>query len=144
MAKGANKKSIGGKPTLYKAGRDELVNFYTEMLRIRRFEEKAGQMYGMGLIGGFCHLYIGQEAVVIGVASAIEDKDTVITGYRDHGHMLAAGIDPKAVMAELMGRQSGVSAGKGGSMHMFSPPLTRATAWSTAALTARISMPSTS
>ena len=121
MAKGANKKSNGGKLTLYKAGRDELVKFYREMLLIRRFEEKAGQMYGMGLIGGFCHLYIGQEAVVIGVASAIEDKDTVITGYRDHGHMLAAGMDPKAVMAELMGRQGGVSAGKGGSMHMFSP-----------------------
>ncbi len=121
MAKGASKKSNGGKLTLYKAGRDELVKFYREMLLIRRFEEKAGQMYGMGLIGGFCHLYIGQEAVVIGVASAIEDKDTVITGYRDHGHMLAAGMDPKAVMAELMGRQGGVSAGKGGSMHMFSP-----------------------
>lgn len=121
MAKGADKKSTGGKPKLYKAGRDELVNFYREMLRIRRFEEKAGQMYGMGLIGGFCHLYIGQEAVVIGVVSAIEDQDTVITGYRDHGHMLAAGMDPKAVMAELMGRQGGVSAGKGGSMHMFSP-----------------------
>ena len=121
MANGADKKSPGSKPALYKAGRDELVYFYTEMLRIRRFEEKAGQMYGMGLIGGFCHLYIGQEAVVIGVASAIEEKDTVITGYRDHGHMLAAGIDPKAVMAELMGRQGGVSAGKGGSMHMFSP-----------------------
>ena len=121
MAKGADTTPNEGEPALYKAGRDELFSFYTEMLRIRRFEEKAGQMYGMGLIGGFCHLYIGQEAVVIGVTSSLEDKDTVITGYRDHGHMLAAGMDPKAVMAELMGRQGGVSAGKGGSMHMFSP-----------------------
>lgn len=93
---------------------------YEEMLLIRRFEEKAGQLYGMGLIGGFCHLYIGQEAVVVGAQIAMEDGDQVITGYRDHGHMLATGMDPKGVMAELTGRASGYSKGKGGSMHMFS------------------------
>jgi len=94
---------------------------YREMLLIRRFEEKAGQMYGMGLIGGFCHLYIGQEAVVTGVTMASEKgKDAQITGYRDHGHMLVMGLDPKGVMAELTGRQGGLSKGKGGSMHMFS------------------------
>ena len=98
---------------------DEL-HAYQEMLRIRRFEEKAGQLYGMGLIGGFCHLYIGQEAVVIGMQMAIEEGDQVITGYRDHGHMLACGMDPKGVMAELTGRRGGYSKGKGGSMHMFS------------------------
>jgi pyruvate dehydrogenase E1 component alpha subunit len=90
------------------------------MLLIRRFEEKAGQMYGMGLIGGFCHLYIGQEAVVVGVRMASTPDDQVITGYRDHGHMLACGMDPKGVMAELTGRRGGYSKGKGGSMHMFS------------------------
>ena len=90
------------------------------MLLIRRFEERAGQMYGMGLIGGFCHLYIGQEAVVVGMQMAIKDGDQVITGYRDHGHMLACGMDPKGVMAELTGRRTGYSHGKGGSMHMFS------------------------
>jgi pyruvate dehydrogenase E1 component subunit alpha len=90
------------------------------MLLIRRFEEKAGQLYGMGLIGGFCHLYIGQEAIVIGMQMAIKGGDKVITGYRDHGHMLASGMDPKGVMAELTGRQHGYSKGKGGSMHMFS------------------------
>ncbi len=90
------------------------------MLLIRRFEEKAGQMYGMGLIGGFCHLYIGQEAVVTGVAMAKRDGDQMITGYRDHGHMLASGMDAKGVMAELTGRRGGYSKGKGGSMHMFS------------------------
>jgi pyruvate dehydrogenase E1 component alpha subunit len=90
------------------------------MLLIRRFEEKAGQMYGMGLIGGFCHLYIGQEAVVVGMQMAIKEGDQVITGYRDHGHMLATGMDPKGVLAELTGRQGGYSKGKGGSMHMFS------------------------
>src|SRR5215475_11035136 len=90
------------------------------MLLIRRFEEKAGQMYGMGLIGGFCHLYIGQEAVVVGMQMTIKEGDQVITGYRDHGHMLACGMDPKGVMAELTGRRSGYSKGKGGSMHMFS------------------------
>src|SRR5947209_14985130 len=90
------------------------------MLLIRRFEEKAGQMYGMGLIGGFCHLYIGQEAVVIGMQMTLKPGDAVITGYRDHGHMLACGMDPKGVMAELSGRRAGYSKGKGGSMHMFS------------------------
>jgi len=91
-----------------------------DMLLIRRFEEKAGQLYGMGLIGGFCHLYIGQEAVVVGMQMALKPGDAVITGYRDHGHMLACGMDPKGVMAELTGRQHGYSKGKGGSMHMFS------------------------
>jgi pyruvate dehydrogenase E1 component alpha subunit len=93
---------------------------YREMLLIRRFEEKAGQLYGMGLIGGFCHLYIGQEAVVVGMQMAVKEGDQVITGYRDHGHMLACGMDPKGVMAELTGRRGGYSRGKGGSMHMFS------------------------
>ncbi len=93
---------------------------YRRMLLIRRFEEKAGQLYGMGLIGGFCHLYIGQEAVVVGMQMAIKTGDAVITGYRDHGHMLACGMDPKGVMAELTGRRGGYSKGKGGSMHMFS------------------------
>jgi pyruvate dehydrogenase E1 component alpha subunit len=93
---------------------------YRDMLLIRRFEEKAGQMYGMGLIGGFCHLYIGQEAVVVGMQMTLKPGDKVITGYRDHGHMLAAGMDPKGVMAELTGRTHGYSKGKGGSMHMFS------------------------
>jgi pyruvate dehydrogenase E1 component alpha subunit len=90
------------------------------MLLIRRFEERAGQLYGMGLIGGFCHLYIGQEAVVVGMQANVRDKDAVITSYRDHGHMLACGMDPKGVMAELTGRSGGYSKGKGGSMHMFS------------------------
>ena len=98
----------------------ELLNYYKRMLLIRRFEERAGQLYGMGLIGGFCHLYIGQEAVVIGLQSSITENDSVITGYRDHGHMLACGMDPKGVMAELAGRSGGYSKGKGGSMHMFS------------------------
>src|SRR5258706_1586675 len=100
--------------------RDEEVRAYREMLLIRRFEEKAGQLYGMGRIGGFCHLYIGQEAVVVGMQMAIRQGDQVITAYRDHGHMLACGMDPKGVMAELTGRRSGYSKGKGGSMHMFS------------------------
>jgi pyruvate dehydrogenase E1 component alpha subunit len=93
---------------------------FRDMLLIRRFEEKAGQLYGMGLIGGFCHLYIGQEAVVIGMQMTLKPGDGVITGYRDHGHMLACGMDPKGVMAELTGRRGGYSHGKGGSMHMFS------------------------
>jgi len=97
-----------------------LKKFYSDMLLIRRFEEKAGQLYGMGLIGGFCHLYIGQEAVVVGVQAAQAEGDQVITAYRDHGHMLACGMDPKNVMSELTGRASGYSKGKGGSMHMFS------------------------
>jgi pyruvate dehydrogenase E1 component alpha subunit len=100
--------------------KDEDLHAYREMLLIRRFEEKAGQMYGMGLIGGFCHLYIGQEAVVVGMQMAAKEGDQVITGYRDHGHMLACGMDPKGVMAELTGRRGGYSRGKGGSMHMFS------------------------
>jgi len=100
--------------------KDEELRAYRDMLLIRRFEEKAGQMYGMGLIGGFCHLYIGQEAVVTGVHMASKEGDASITGYRDHGHMLAAGMDPKGVMAELTGRRGGLSKGKGGSMHMFS------------------------
>ena len=99
---------------------DELTSYYRDMLLIRRFEEKAGQLYGMGLIGGFCHLYIGQEAVVVGLEAAAEDGDKRITTYRDHGHMLACGMDPKGVMAELTGREGGYSKGKGGSMHMFS------------------------
>src|ERR1700674_5047794 len=99
---------------------EQEIRAYREMLLIRRFEEKAGQMYGMGLIGGFCHLYIGQEAVVVGMQMSIRDGDQVITGYRDHGHMLACGMDPKGVMAELTGRRPGYSKGKGGSMHMFS------------------------
>jgi pyruvate dehydrogenase E1 component alpha subunit len=99
---------------------EQELRAYREMLLIRRFEEKAGQLYGMGLIGGFCHLYIGQEAVVVGMQLAIKQGDKVITGYRDHGHMLACGMDPKGVMAELTGRGHGYSKGKGGSMHMFS------------------------
>ena len=97
-----------------------LKKLYADMLMIRRFEERAGQLYGMGLIGGFCHLYIGQEAVVVGLMGAAKQGDQQITAYRDHGHMLAQGIDPKAVMAELTGRSTGLSRGKGGSMHMFS------------------------
>src|SRR5579863_2409930 len=99
---------------------EKMLQLYRDMLLIRRFEEKAGQMYGMGLIGGFCHLYIGEEAVVVGLMAAIKDGDTIVTSYRDHGHMLAAGMDPKGVMAELTGRRGGYSKGKGGSMHMFS------------------------
>ena len=98
----------------------DLLKFYRDMLLIRRFEEKAGQLYGMGLIGGFCHLYIGQEAVVVGLEPAARDGDKRITSYRDHGHMLACGMDPNGVMAELTGRSGGYSKGKGGSMHMFS------------------------
>ena len=98
----------------------ELLKYYRDMLLIRRFEEKAGQMYGMGLIGGFCHLYLGQEAVVVGMQAATIEGDSVITSYRDHGHMLACGMDPRGVMAELTGRRGGYSHGKGGSMHMFS------------------------
>ena len=100
---------------------EQLRQFYRDMLLIRRFEERAGQLYGMGLIGGFCHLYIGQEAVVVGMQSTIDSsKDAVLTSYRDHGHMLACGMDPRGVMAELTGRSGGYSRGKGGSMHMFS------------------------
>ena len=111
-AKTVNKKSSNPK--------SELIEFYRGMLLIRRFEEKAGQLYGMGLIGGFCHLYIGQEAVVVGLEAAAKEGDKRITSYRDHGHMLACGMDPNGVMAELTGRSGGYSKGKGGSMHMFS------------------------
>ena len=113
----AARKSTRAKPNVSK---DELLGHYKEMLLIRRFEEKAGQLYGMGLIGGFCHLYIGQEAVVVGLEAATEEGDKRVTSYRDHGHMLACGMDPKGVMAELTGREGGYSKGKGGSMHMFS------------------------
>ncbi|MEL6226199.1 MAG: pyruvate dehydrogenase (acetyl-transferring) E1 component subunit alpha [Pseudomonadota bacterium] len=106
--------------TVVPFSRDQELHAYREMLHIRRFEEKAGQLYGMGFIGGFCHLYIGQEAVVTGLQMCAKDGDQVITTYRDHGHMLATGMDPKGVMAELTGRRSGYSGGKGGSMHMFS------------------------
>jgi len=110
-----------GEPERYPASKQEMLDFYRQMLLIRRFEERAGQLYGLGLIGGFCHLYIGQEAVAVGMQSALQvGKDSVITGYRDHGHMLAYGIDPKSIMAELTGRAAGISKGKGGSMHMFS------------------------
>jgi len=100
--------------------KEKQLAMYREMLLIRRFEEKAGQLYGMGLIGGFCHLYIGQEAVVTGIQAAAKEGDAVITTYRDHAHMLACGMDPKGIMAELTGRIGGFSKGKGGSMHMFS------------------------
>ena len=102
------------------ASKEELLDYYREMLLIRRFEEKAGQLYGMGAIGGFCHLYIGQEAVVVGIEACAKEGDQRVTSYRDHGHMLACGMDPKGVMAELTGREGGYSGGKGGSMHMFS------------------------
>ena len=108
------------KGDIKKANAEQLIGYYKEMLLIRRFEERAGQLYGMGLIGGFCHLYIGQEAVVVGLQSCAKPGDTIVTSYRDHGHMLACGMDPKGVMAELTGRSGGYSKGKGGSMHMFS------------------------
>ena len=102
------------------ASKEVVLKYYRDMLLIRRFEERAGQLYGMGLIGGFCHLYIGQEAIAVGVQAAQKAGDQVITGYREHGHMLACGMDPREVMAELTGRSGGSSKGKGGSMHMFS------------------------
>jgi pyruvate dehydrogenase E1 component alpha subunit len=115
------KADVAGVPDPTKAvAPTTLKKYYTDMLLIRRFEEKAGQLYGMGLVGGFCHLYIGQEAVVVGMTAAGRESDQVITAYRDHGHMLACGMDPKMVMSELTGRASGYSKGKGGSMHMFS------------------------
>ena len=98
----------------------DLKEAYYQMVLIRRFEERAGQLYGMGLIGGFCHLYIGQEAVVVGIQMELKQGDKILTSYRDHGQMLAAGMDPRGVMAELTGREGGYSHGKGGSMHMFS------------------------
>jgi pyruvate dehydrogenase E1 component alpha subunit len=119
-ASGKRRGGTASKSSVPELTADEELAAYRAMLQIRRFEEKAGQMYGMGLIGGFCHLYIGQEAVVIGLQMAIAAGDQVITTYRDHGHMLACGMDPKGVMAELMGRAAGYSKGKGGSMHMFS------------------------
>ena len=110
-------------PNTPSASKEDLLRYYREMVLIRRFEERAGQLYGMGLIGGFCHLYIGQEAVAVGVQESVKQgHDKIITGYRDHGHMLAAGMDPKEVMAELTGRIGGSSKGKGGSMHMFDVP----------------------
>ena len=119
-AKGAAKSFPAAPAAVPAFSRDQELAAYREMLLIRRFEEKAGQLYGMGLIGGFCHLYIGQEAVVIGMQMALKEGDQIITGYRDHGHMLACGMDAKGVMAELTGRRGGLSRGKGGSMHMFS------------------------
>ena len=117
----SRKLTKGEKANLTNSGfsAEEELHAYREMLLIRRFEEKAGQLYGMGFIGGFCHLYIGQEAVVVGMQMAQKEGDQVITSYRDHGHMLACGMDPKGVMAELTGRRGGLSKGKGGSMHMF-------------------------
>src|SRR5437879_10711527 len=116
----AKRKAKAVKPAEPDVSTDALLRYYRDMLLIRRFEERAGQMYGMGLIGGYCHLYIGQEAVVVGIQAALEEGDSIITSYRDHGHMLACGMDPKGVMAELTGRRGGYSHGKGGSMHMFS------------------------
>jgi pyruvate dehydrogenase E1 component alpha subunit len=118
MKKNISKKSLSSSNINYDL--DLLQNMYKKMLLIRRFEEKAGQLYGMGKIGGFCHLYIGQEAVVVGIQSVQIEGDSVVTSYRDHGHMLACDMDPKGVMAELTGREDGYSKGKGGSMHMFS------------------------
>jgi pyruvate dehydrogenase E1 component alpha subunit len=112
-------KTKAGKNTTGKFTKEQLLDYYTLMMRIRRFEERTGQLYGMGLIGGFCHLYIGQEAVVTGMQAALKKGDQVITTYRDHAHMLACGTDPKVVLAELLGRADGCSRGKGGSMHMF-------------------------
>lgn len=114
------KKATPAKKKPLKTSKSELLQLYKDMLMIRRFEEKAGQLYGMGLIAGFCHLYIGQEAVVVGMRAAMQEGDQMITGYRDHGHMLACGMEARGVMAELTGRSGGYSRGKGGSMHMFS------------------------
>jgi pyruvate dehydrogenase E1 component alpha subunit len=119
--KAAAKADPGQTTSAQKPDQEELLGFYRDMLLIRRFEERAGQLYGMGLIGGFCHLYIGQEAIAVGMERVKEDGDQVITAYRAHGHMLACGIEPRATMAELTGRSAGVSKGKGGSMHMFAP-----------------------
>ena len=116
----ATRKATRAKAAVPNVSAEELQAYYRDMLLIRRFEEKAGQLYGMGLIGGFCHLYIGQEAVVVGLEAAASEGDKRVTSYRDHGHMLACGMDPKGVMAELTGRIGGYSKGKGGSMHMFS------------------------
>ncbi len=125
MARGAKTRARGAKtrarrPRKSSVQPETLVDYYRQMMLIRRFEEKSGQLYGMGLIAGFCHLYIGQEAVIVGMQSVAEPQDTLLTSYRDHGHMLSCGMDPKGVMAELTGRKGGYSKGKGGSMHMFS------------------------
>src|SRR5256885_14016697 len=117
-AKEAGQEKANGSPPEFT--KEQELKALRDMLLIRRFEEKAGQLYGMGAIGGFCHLYIGQEAVVVGMQMALKMGDQVITGYRDHGHMLATGMEAKGVMAELTGRRGGYSKGKGGSMHMFS------------------------
>ncbi len=117
MAKNSTVKKTESKST--PLSKEQLLKFYYDMLLIRRFEEKAGQLYGMGLIAGFCHLYIGQEAVIVGMNSVRQKGDQQVTSYRDHGHIVASGIDPKYVMAELTGRATGCSKGKGGSMHMF-------------------------
>ncbi|MEP3275412.1 MAG: pyruvate dehydrogenase (acetyl-transferring) E1 component subunit alpha [Stappiaceae bacterium] len=119
-SKGASRKSSSVTTAPVDFTKEQELAAYREMLLIRRFEEKTGQLYGMGLIGGFCHLYIGQEAVVVGMQMAMKDGDQVITGYRDHGHMLSTGMEARGVMAELTGRRNGYSRGKGGSMHMFS------------------------
>jgi pyruvate dehydrogenase E1 component alpha subunit len=121
MARARKAGSAAGKAAT-PGNNDQWLEYYRSMLLIRRFEERAGQLYGMGLIGGFCHLYIGQEAIAVGMDAVKREGDEIITGYRDHGHMLAAGMDPKEVMAELTGRIGGSSKGKGGSMHMFSVP----------------------
>src|SRR5450755_3348970 len=120
LKKSAAKESGNGSTNPLEFTRDQELSALRDMLLIRRFEEKAGQLYGMGAIGGFCHLYIGQEAIVVGMQMALKQGDQVITGYRDHGHMLACGMEAKGVMAELTGRHGGYSKGKGGSMHMFS------------------------
>lgn len=124
VAKTSTKKTAAkrtAKAADYNASNEEMIQFYKDMLLVRRFEEKAGQMYGMGLIGGFCHLYIGQEAVLVGIQSALGEGDDVITSYRAHGHAILSGLEPKSVMAELTGRSGGCSKGKGGSMHMYNP-----------------------
>src|SRR6201987_2595873 len=118
--KSAVKEPETGNASIAEFTREQEFKALRDMLLIRRFEEKAGQLYGMGLIGGFCHLYIGQEAVGVGMQAAVKEGNTIFTSYSDHGHMLASGMDPKGVMAELPGRRTGYSRGKGGSMHMFS------------------------
>jgi len=119
MGRPKTSRAAGSADRIQTASREQMLDWYRGMLLIRRFEERAGQLYGMGLIGGFCHLYIGQEAIAVGMQAIKRPGDQIITGYRDHGHMLAAGMDPRAVMAELTGRAAGVARGKGGSMHMF-------------------------
>mgnify|MGYP001486992470 CR=1 FL=1 len=123
MASAPKARTASGKKNdtgVMNSSREQLLKYYRDMLLIRRFEERAGQLYGMGLIGGFCHLYIGQEAIAVGMEAIRKPGDQIITGYRDHGHMLAAGMSADEVMAELTGRSGGSSKGKGGSMHMFS------------------------